>query len=125
MAKLSISKILESGLTSTLSDCDTDGDEFANSGIEILRFKNDHASQAYNITIVAQATSIDHKSYGTLTKGNVVKAISAGETVNKYFHRYPSPLPPALDGSKSVKFGSSAEMFPFGLDPEEPFDIQT
>ncbi len=51
--------------------------------------------------------------------------ISAGETVNKYFQRYPSPLPPALDGSKSVKFGSSAEIFPFGLDPVDPLEIQT
>ncbi len=81
MAKISIYKILESGVTSSLSNCDTDGDEFANSGIEFLRFENTHASAAYNITIVAQATSIDHKSYGTLTKGNVVKSISAGETV--------------------------------------------
>ena len=81
MAKLSIVKILESGVTSSLADCNTDGDEFANSGIEILRIENTHASQAYNITITAQATSIDHKSYGKLTKANVVKAITAGQTV--------------------------------------------
>ena len=31
--------------------------------------------------------------------------ISLGDTVNKYFHWYPSPLVPALDGSKSVNVG--------------------
>jgi|TARA_R110000822_G_scaffold306934_2_gene433550 hypothetical protein len=81
MANLSIVKILESGVTSSLADCNTDGDEFANSGIEILRFENTHASAAYSITITAQATSIDHKTYGALTKANVVKAITAGQTV--------------------------------------------
>ena len=33
--------------------------------------------------------------------------ISLGETVNKYFQMYPSPLSPALDGSRSTKRGSS------------------
>ena len=33
--------------------------------------------------------------------------ISLGETVNKYFQIYPSPLSPAFDGSKSVNVGTS------------------
>ena len=33
--------------------------------------------------------------------------ISLGDTVNRYFQTYPSPLLPAFDGSKSVNVGSS------------------
>ena len=33
--------------------------------------------------------------------------ISLGGTVKRYFQIYPSPLSPALDGSKSVNKGSS------------------
>ena len=50
--------------------------------------------------------------------------ISLGATVNKYFHTYPSPLLPALDGSKSVNVGSSCETFPSGLAPVDPLSIQ-
>ena len=51
--------------------------------------------------------------------------ISLGEIVNKYFHTYPSPLLPALDGSKSVKVGSSWDTLPVGLSPDDPLSIQT
>ena len=51
--------------------------------------------------------------------------ISLGETVNKYFQTYPSPLLPAFEGSRSVKVGSSWEIFPKTLSPEEPLSIQT
>ena len=51
--------------------------------------------------------------------------ISLGETVNRYFQIYPSPLFPAFEGSKSVKVGSSWDIFPRGLSPEEPLSIQT
>ena len=51
--------------------------------------------------------------------------ISLGDTVNKYFQIYPSPLLPAFDGSKSVNVGSSWETFPIGLVPLEPLSIQT
>ena len=50
--------------------------------------------------------------------------ISLGDTVNKYFHRYPSPLVPALDGSKSVNVGSSKEELPVVLIPDDPLSIQ-
>ncbi len=50
--------------------------------------------------------------------------ISLGETVNKYFQTYPSPLLPAFDGSKSVNVGSSCDTFPFGLVPLDPLSIQ-
>ena len=66
------------------------------------------------------------QSLGTTTysvESNFI--ISLGETENKYFQIYPSPLVPAAVGSKSVKVGSSLDTLPFKLDPEEPFSIQT
>ena len=50
--------------------------------------------------------------------------ISLGETENRYFQRYPSPLSPATEGSKSVKVGSSSDFPPFGLVTEDPLSIQ-
>ena len=50
--------------------------------------------------------------------------ISLGDTVKRYFQTYPSPLLPALDGSKSVNVGSSWDIFPFGSAPVEPLSIQ-
>ena len=50
--------------------------------------------------------------------------ISLGETVNKYFQRYPSPLVPALDGSRSVNVGSSKEALPVVEMPDDPLSIQ-
>ena len=51
--------------------------------------------------------------------------ISLGGSVNRYLQIYPSPLSPALDGSKSVNKGSSCDAFPVELIPEEPLSIQT
>ena len=50
--------------------------------------------------------------------------ISFGGTVNKYFQIYPSPLSPALDGSRSVNTGSSCDALPVVLMPEDPLSIQ-
>ena len=49
--------------------------------------------------------------------------ISAGDAVNKYFHRYPSPLVPAADTSKSVNVGSSTDTFPFKFVPLDPLSM--
>ena len=51
--------------------------------------------------------------------------ISLGATVKRYFHTYPSPLSPALDGSKSVKVGSSWDALPVVLIPDDPLSMQT
>ena len=80
MPTLTINKISELGLTSSLESCDTGGDEFLNSGIEFLRVDNSHASQAYNVTITAQSVNFTHSAYGAVTKSNVVKQVNAGNT---------------------------------------------
>ena len=79
MPTLTINKISELGLTSSLESCDTGGDEFLNSGIEFLQVNNSHASQAYNVTITAQSVSFTHATYGIVTKSDVVKTVSAGQ----------------------------------------------
>ena len=79
MPTLTINKISELGLTSSLESCDTGGDEFLNSGIEFLLVDNSHASQAYNVTITAQSVNFTHSAYGAVTKSNVVKTVSAGQ----------------------------------------------
>ena len=81
MANISITEILETGTTSTLADCNTGGDQFRNSGVEFVRVENTHASQAYNVSVVAQTTSLDHAGFGVLTESNSVKQVSAGQTV--------------------------------------------
>jgi len=81
MASISITEILETGTTSSLADCNTGGDYFRNSGVEFLRVNNTHGSQAYNVTVVAQTTSLDHPSFGVLTKESAVKQINAGQTI--------------------------------------------
>lgn len=81
MANISITEILETGTTSTLANCNTGGDYFRNSGVEFVRIENTHASQAYNVTVVAQTTSLDHPSFGVVTKESAVKQVSAGQTL--------------------------------------------
>ena len=80
MATISADQIVEAGFTSTPATCTSGGDEFRNSGIEFLKIENNHASQAYNVTVTAQATSVINLDYGELTKSNVVKQVAAGNT---------------------------------------------
>ena len=80
MATIAADKILETGFTSSPATCNTGGDEFRNSGIEFLKIENNHASQAYNVTVTAQATSVINLDYGELTKSNAVKEVAAGNT---------------------------------------------
>ena len=51
--------------------------------------------------------------------------ISLGETVNKYFQRYPSFPAPAEKGAKSVDVGSKLDLPPVGLLADDPLSIQT
>jgi len=78
MATLTINRITELGLTGSLESCATGGDSFLNSGIEFIRVENQHASQAYSVTVTAQSVNFTHGTYGAVTKANVVKTVSAG-----------------------------------------------
>ena len=78
MATIAAAKIIESGVTSSLSTCTSGGDEFSNTGIEFIRISNEHATQQYTVTVTAQTTSIKHPTYGTVTKSNTDISIAAG-----------------------------------------------
>ena len=78
MATITAAKIIEAGVTSSLSTCAAAGDEFSNSGVEFIRISNEHATQQYTVTVTAQTTSYINPVYGKLTKSNVTKTVSAG-----------------------------------------------
>ena len=78
MATITAAKIIEAGVTSSLSTCAAAGDEFSNSGVEFIRISNGHASATYTVTVTAQTTSYINPVYGKLTKSNASIAVSAG-----------------------------------------------
>ena len=79
MATLTAQKINDLGVIETLASASATGDEFTNSGVEVIHIQNGHASASRNVTITAQVTNIHHQQFGTVTKSNVVKAVAAGQ----------------------------------------------
>ena len=79
MATLTAQKITDVGVVETLSSATAGGDEFINSGVEVLHIQNDH-SGSLTVTITAQVTNIHHQQFGTVTKSNIVKAVAADES---------------------------------------------
>ena len=77
MATITANKIIESGSTSSLSDCTSGGDDFTNTGVEFIRIQNTHATQTHTVKIAASGlTSIKHPQYGTLAKENIYVAVA-------------------------------------------------
>ena len=83
MALIIPGKITETGVedNSTLTTCTSGGDEIRNSGIEFLRFQNDHASQTYTVTVTPNVTKFRHPRFGKLTKAAISQNVTAGNTV--------------------------------------------
>jgi len=79
MATLTPQKIIDAGTTETLVSATSTGDEFVNSGVELIHIQNGHASNSYNVTVKAQVTNIHHPQFGSVTKSNTVKAVGAGQ----------------------------------------------
>ena len=77
MATLSAVKIIESGVTSSLSDCAAAGDDFINTGLEFIRIENTHATATYSIKVAVQKSAIKHPQYGDLTKSDIYKTIAS------------------------------------------------
>tara|TARA_R100001594_G_C3879437_1_gene225550 strand:+ start:132 stop:527 length:396 start_codon:yes stop_codon:yes gene_type:complete len=78
MATITARKITETGLAGSTTGCATGGDEFKNSGIEVVRIANGHASQGYKISVTAQTTAVTSPTYGSLTKSGPTVTVSAG-----------------------------------------------
>ena len=81
MATLTAQKITDQGTVATMVAATSGGDEFVNTGLEVLFFQNGHASNSYVITVTAQVTNIHHQQFGTVVKENIVKTITAGAEV--------------------------------------------
>ena len=82
MATLTPQKIEETGLTiSAYTACASGGDDFVNTGVEFIQVQNNHGSAARTVTIAATTTDISDAIYGTLKKVNIIKIISAGQSM--------------------------------------------
>jgi len=80
MATLTPLKITEQSVSGVTAACDTDGDEFVNTGIEFIRINNGHAGTTYTVTIVAQTTTYQFPRHGKLTKSNTTKDLGPTES---------------------------------------------
>ena len=78
MATLTAQKINDLGVIETLVSAGASGDEFVNSGVEVIHIKNKHGSTTFTVTVTAQVTSIHHPQFGSVTKSSVAKAVTAG-----------------------------------------------
>ena len=72
-------KITETGVSESLTDCNTGGDNFYNSGTEFIKIVNDHASNHYKITFTPDTTSVKTTMHGTMTKSATVIQVDNGE----------------------------------------------
>ena len=80
MATLIAQKITDVGVAETLVAATAGGDEFVNSGVEVIHIQNDH-SGAWEVTVTAQVTNIHHQQFGTVTKSNIVKDVLPDQSV--------------------------------------------
>ena len=77
MATITANKITDLGLSSSMTTCNTGGDNFVNTGIEFIRVQNAHASQDYTVKVTVQSQSYKHPTYGNLTKDHIYKSVSS------------------------------------------------
>jgi hypothetical protein len=81
MATLTVVTSAEAGVATADTSAASDGDEFVNTGREVLVVVNSHSSDNdINVTIAAQTTSFTDPVLGTLTKANQVVAVNEGVT---------------------------------------------
>jgi|TARA_R100001198_G_C5218307_1_gene201328 hypothetical protein len=105
MATLTVATAVESGVATADTSANSGGDEFVNTGREVLVVVNSHGSDNdINVTITAQTTSFTDPLLGTLTKANQVVAVNEGVT------KVIGPFPTAAfnDGAGKVQITYSA-----------------
>ena len=105
MATLTVAQSSEAGVATGDTSANSGGDEFVNTGNEVIIAVNSHGSDNdINITITAQTTSFTDPVLGTLTKANQVVACNEGVT------KMIGPFPPAAfnDSNGKVQITYSA-----------------
>tara|TARA_B110000858_G_scaffold72378_1_gene84080 strand:- start:1065 stop:1433 length:369 start_codon:yes stop_codon:yes gene_type:complete len=83
MATLTAQNSTELGTTITMASADAGGDDFVNSGNQIIIIENEHSATSYNVTITGHIdTNVSNTyadpNYGELSKADTVKACAAG-----------------------------------------------
>lgn len=86
MPLLTVESIVEAGLNATDNAADAGGDNFANSGAEVIHVKNGGGGSV-NVTATAQQTTQTVAAFGTMTKADAAVAVPAGE------ERFIGPFP--------------------------------
>ena len=71
-------KIDEDGIAESLTACTYNGDVMNNSGIEFIKFENEHASLDYNITITPAVTALQTSLHGKSTKSVTTLRVNNG-----------------------------------------------
>lgn len=86
MATLVAQSIVEAGLEASYSAAAGAGDDFINTGREMIHIKNADASDT-TITVTAQKSSTTKKGFGAVAKSDSVVVVTAGE------ERFIGPFP--------------------------------
>lgn len=77
MATISLQTITESGLTPTMTAAAGGGDQFLNSRGDVFLFVENGSGSSVTVTVTAQTTTFSDEKYGSSTKANITKAVSA------------------------------------------------
>ena len=78
MATLTVQTINDAGSSPTFTAADASGDQFVNSGNQVIVIDNTGGGSVCNVTIAAEVTSIDLTQFGIVTKANTTLAVAAG-----------------------------------------------
>tara|TARA_R110002020_G_scaffold2793_7_gene13102 strand:+ start:507 stop:866 length:360 start_codon:yes stop_codon:yes gene_type:complete len=78
MATLTVQTINDAGSSPTFSAADAGGDQFVNTGNQVIVIDNTDGGDECIVTVTAEVTSIDLKQFGTVTKANTTLTVAAG-----------------------------------------------
>jgi len=107
MAVLNPQAFSETGLAPSTSAAAAGGDQFENTGREIVAVTNGGGSSV-TVTVAAQSVSKDVPGYGTMTKANGGGAVAAG--VTKYFGPFPTRAYNNASGRVSLSYSSTTSV---------------
>ena len=98
MGVITARKIEESGTAESLTSCAYNGDSFSNTGVEFIKFENEHNSLHYTITITPSVTALKTAQHGKSTKSATTLTVNAGNC------GYAGPFKPNVwnDGNNQV-----------------------
>ena len=109
MATLTVVTSAEAGVATADTSATSDGDEFVNTGREVLVVVNSSSSDNdINVTITAQTTSFTDPVLGTLTKANQVVAVNEG--VTKVIGPFPTAAYNDSNGKVQITYSAVTDL---------------